>query len=241
MTVMLENEASHDYEHMSVSSRSHRSQTHERLERCDVIPMEVTHIFLGRPSKYYRRVTHDKVSNMFAFEHIGQKLILKNLCLKEVCEDQVKMTKEKEKREKNEKVEIAKKKKERRVKRKARMLEARKEPTLLVSDNICLNVSSSLSNFPIGFGSMLEEFKDVYPLYVPHRLPTLRGIKHHIDLTIGATLPNRATYRANLEESKESQRQVGKLNKKGWVRESISPCVEPIFLFPKRMAHEECA
>ncbi|RDX65766.1 hypothetical protein CR513_55549, partial [Mucuna pruriens] len=48
------------------------------------------------------------------------------------------------------------------------------------------------------------------------------------------TLPNRAIYRTNPEESKEIQKQVGKLMKKGWVRKSMSPCAMPVILVPKK-------
>ncbi|RDY14586.1 hypothetical protein CR513_00337, partial [Mucuna pruriens] len=40
------------------------------------------------------------------------------------------------------------------------------------------------------------------PKDIPHGLPPIRGIEHQIDLIMVATLPNRAAYRANLEESK---------------------------------------
>ncbi|RDY08669.1 hypothetical protein CR513_07068, partial [Mucuna pruriens] len=57
-----------------------------------------------------------------------------------------------------------------------------------------------------GINRLLEEFQDVFPKDVPHELPPLRGIKHHMDLTLRATLPKRATYRTNLEEAKEIQK-----------------------------------
>jgi hypothetical protein len=37
-------------------------------------------------------------------------------------------------------------------------------------------------------------------------MPPLREIEHQINLILGATLPNRAAYRTNLEETKEIQR-----------------------------------
>jgi hypothetical protein len=47
-------------------------------------------------------------------------------------------------------------------------------------------------------------------------------------------LPNRATYRTTLKEAKEIQRQVQELLDNGYVRESLSPCVVPVILVPKK-------
>jgi hypothetical protein len=65
-------------------------------------------------------------------------------------------------------------------------------------------------------------------------LPPLRGIKHQIDLISGASLPNRAAYRTNPEETKEIQRQVQELLDNGYVCESLSPCAVPVILVPKK-------
>jgi hypothetical protein len=62
----------------------------------------------------------------------------------------------------------------------------------------------------------------------------LRGIEYQIDLIPGATLPNRAAYRTNPEETKEIQRQVQELLDHGYVRESLSPYVVPVILVPKK-------
>jgi hypothetical protein len=50
----------------------------------------------------------------------------------------------------------------------------------------------------------------------------------------GASLPNRATYRTNPEETKEIQRQVQELLDNGYVRERLSPCVVPVVLVTKK-------
>ena len=65
-------------------------------------------------------------------------------------------------------------------------------------------------------------------------LPPLRGIEYQIDLIPDASLPNRATYRTNPEETKEIQRQVQELLDNGYVRESLSHCVVPVILIPKK-------
>ncbi|KAK1573214.1 hypothetical protein QYE76_017684, partial [Lolium multiflorum] len=80
----------------------------------------------------------------------------------------------------------------------------------------------------------MKEFGDVFPEEVPAGLPPLRGIEHQIDLIPGASLPNRAPYRTNPEETKEIQKQVQALLDKGYIRISLSPCAVPVILVPKK-------
>nr|XP_015629537.1 uncharacterized protein LOC107280299 [Oryza sativa Japonica Group] len=60
-----------------------------------------------------------------------------------------------------------------------------------------------------------KEYEDVFPAEIPPGLPPMRGIEHQIDLIPGASLPNRAAYRTNPEETKEIQRQVQDLLDRG--------------------------
>ena len=87
---------------------------------------------------------------------------------------------------------------------------------------------------PSVVSSLLQEFKDVMPDELPKGLPPPRGIEHQIDFHPGASLPNRAAYRASPEETKELQRQVQELIERGFVRESLSPCAVPVILVPKK-------
>jgi hypothetical protein len=82
--------------------------------------------------------------------------------------------------------------------------------------------------------NLLQEFMGVFPQDVPPRLSPICGIEHQIDLIPGALLPNRAPYNTNPEETKEIQRQIQSLLDKGYIRESLSPCVVPIILVPKK-------
>jgi len=71
---------------------------------CDVVPMEATHILLGRPWQYDRRVLHDGLTNKMSFNFQGHKFILKPLSPKEVHEDQIKMKNKRENEKDNEKI-----------------------------------------------------------------------------------------------------------------------------------------
>jgi hypothetical protein len=53
-------------------------------------------------------------------------------------------------------------------------------------------------------------------------------------LVPGASLPNHPAYRTNPEETKEIQRQVKEFLDKGYVSESLAPCVVPVLLVPKK-------
>ncbi|XP_068493476.1 uncharacterized protein [Phaseolus vulgaris] len=72
---------------------------------CDVVPMEATHILLGRPWQFDRKNFHDGFTNKISFNFHGHKVILKSLSPKEVHEDQVKM---REKREKEKEIKNSK-------------------------------------------------------------------------------------------------------------------------------------
>jgi hypothetical protein len=89
-------------------------------------------------------------------------------------------------------------------------------------------------SLPPAVANILQEYEDVFPQDIPPGLPPIRGIEHQIDLIPGASLPNRAPYHTNPEETKEIQRQIQELLDKGHIRESLSPCVVPIILVPKK-------
>ena len=89
-------------------------------------------------------------------------------------------------------------------------------------------------SLPPAIANLLQEYEDVFPAELPPGLPPIRGIEHQIDLIPGATLPNRAPYRTNPEETKEIQRQIQELLDRDHIRESLSPCAVPIILVPKK-------
>ena len=62
------------------------------------------------------------------------------------------------------------------------------------------------SSLPSAVTNILQEFAYVFPQDVSPGLPPIRGIEYQIDLIPGASLPNRAPYRTNPEETKEIMR-----------------------------------
>jgi hypothetical protein len=63
-------------------------------------------------------------------------------------------------------------------------------------------------SLPPAVANILKEYMDVFPQDVPPRLPPIHGIEHQIDLIPGDSLPNRAPYRTNPEETKEIHPQI---------------------------------
>ena len=228
---------------------------------CDVVPMEASHLLLGRPWQFDKRANHDGYTNKISFMHQDKKIVLKPLSPQEVCEDQKKM-REKLLQEKKEKEKVSKtleseKKRETLERKKS---EQKKSETLEVRESylatksevkrlfrakqslyilFCKNQILTTNTFddfevPSSVKTLLQDFQDMFPPNVPSGLPPLRGIEHQIDLIPGASLPNRPAYRSNPQETKEIQRQVDELISKGWVRDSMSPCAVPVILVPKK-------
>jgi hypothetical protein len=69
---------------------------------------------------------------------------------------------------------------------------------------------------------------------LPCSLPPIRSISHHIDLRLGANLPNKAAYQLTPRENQEVKRQVQDLMNKGLIREILSPCDVPKVLTLKK-------
>ncbi|XP_017620653.1 uncharacterized protein LOC108464885 [Gossypium arboreum] len=76
---------------------------------CDVVPMHVSHLLLGRPWLYHPKVIHDGYTNRYTFKHLGKNVALAPLMPRQVYEDQLNLKdsiekfKESEQKEKSEK------------------------------------------------------------------------------------------------------------------------------------------
>jgi hypothetical protein len=94
--------------------------------------------------------------------------------------------------------------------------------------------STRVDDLPDKIQELLGEFADIIVDELPRSLPPVRSVSHHIDLIPGARFPNKAAYRLTPQENEEVKRQVQDLLDKGLVRESLSPCVVPTVLSPKK-------
>ena len=111
---------------------------------------------------------------------------------------------------------------------------------VLLYKETLFNTNQLDTSLPSSIVSLLQEFDDVFPEEIPKGLPPIRGIKHQIDFVPSATIPNRLAYWSNPKKTKELQKQVGELMEKGYVRESMCPCVVSVILVPKKMRRGGC-
>jgi hypothetical protein len=76
----------------------------------------------------------------------------------------------------------------------------------LVCKDALISLHDMQHSLPPAVSNILQEYSDVFPCEIPLGLPPICGIEHQIDLIPSASLPNRAPYRTNPEETKEIQR-----------------------------------
>ena len=58
---------------------------------CDVVPMQASHILLGRPWQYDRKAINDGVKNRYTIVKDGKTITLVPLTRKQVYNDQIKL------------------------------------------------------------------------------------------------------------------------------------------------------
>jgi hypothetical protein len=184
---------------------------------CDVNPMDVCHLLLGRPWKYDRNVIHDGRMNTYTLEKNGRTHMLLPI-------------KDKEVKPKVRNIVLL-------MSGKELLTEVKKkeDPQFIVvrKPRIVLT-STRVDDLPEEVQELLEEFVGIVVDELPRSLPPIRSVSHHIDLIPGAIFPNKSMYRLTTQENEEVKRQVQELLDKGLVRESLIPCVVTTVLSPKK-------
>jgi hypothetical protein len=184
---------------------------------CDVIPMDVCHLFLGRPWQYEKNVIHDGRMNTYTVKKNGRThmlLPIKETEVKPEVSNTVLLMSGKELLTKVKKKEDP------------QFFVVRKPRIVLTSTRV--------DDLPEEIQELLEEFANIVVDELPRSLPPMRSVSHHIDLIPRASLLNKAAYKLMPQENEEVEKQVQELLDKGLVRESLSPCVVPIVLSPNK-------
>jgi hypothetical protein len=138
---------------------------------CDVIPMDVFHLLLGRPWQYDINVVHNGRNNTYTLEKNGRTHMLLPIKDKEVKTEMS-----------NTVLLMSGKELLKEVKK--------KEDTqfiLVRKPKIVLN-NTRIDDLQEEIQELLEEFADIVVDELPCSLPPIRSISHHIDLIPGASL-----------------------------------------------------
>jgi len=191
--------------------------TYKDVILCDIIPMDVCHVLLGRPWQFDRKVIHDGRMNTYTIEKDGVKHTLLPVKVdgdKGLTENNIMLISGKELLQEVDK--------------------SKEVYFAIVGRPKVILTSTNLNDLPEEIQSVLNNYMDIIVDEFPNELPPIRSISHHINLIPGASLPNKAAYRLTPQENAEVARQVQELMDKGLIRESLSPCAVPTVLSPKK-------
>ncbi|XP_062188886.1 uncharacterized protein LOC133892188 [Phragmites australis] len=193
---------------------------------CDVAPMTVCHMLLGRPWQYDRSSLHCGRTNQYTIKWKGKELILKPMTPQQILTEHLQKSsnvrnesgKEGEKKNssalhksvsESHKLNMRENKKREgenlvMMATKSEMRDVRKNPDQVLIILVCKDTllsANDLTSVPSVVARVLQEYEDVFPEETPAGLPPLR---------------------------------VQALLDKGYVRESLSPCAVPVILVPKK-------
>jgi hypothetical protein len=158
---------------------------------CDVIPMDLYHILLGRPWQFDKKFIHDGRKNTYTLEKNGRTHMLLPIEYKE------------QKREASSSMLLMSGKEllnEVKKEQEVQFATVRK-PRVILTNNY-------VEDLPEEIWELLENCVDIVVDELPHSLPPIRSISHHIDLIPGASLPNKEYYRLTPRENEEVKNQV---------------------------------
>ena len=151
---------------------------------CNVIPMDVCHLLLGRLWQFDKHTIHDGHANTYSLTKDG------------VCHKLKPMKKEG--------VEVC-------SSARIFLVDGRKFLDGMQHQRMCYALiprkdKEGSSEIPLEVSNLLGEFGDIIFDNVPKGLPPVRQINHQIDLIPRASLPNKAAHRMNPTKTKELNR-----------------------------------
>ena len=145
---------------------------------CDIMPMDVIHILLGRPWQYDKKVVHDGRKNTYSVEKYGKRHTLSPL--------------------EGEVVQGSSGSSILVMSRKELLQEVQKEKDLhfsLIGKPKVILTSTYLDDFLDEVNTLRDDSADIIVDELRNELNPVRSISHHIELIPGASLPNKASYR----------------------------------------------
>jgi hypothetical protein len=145
---------------------------------CDVFPMDVCHLLLGRPWQYDRNMVHDRRMNKYTLEKVGRTHRLLSIKDKEV------------------KPEVSNTILLMSGKKLLTEMEKKEDPQFFVVKKPRIVLTSTrVDDLSDEIQELLEEFADIIMDKLPHSLPLMRSVSHHNNLIPGASLPNKVASR----------------------------------------------
>ncbi|XP_059066264.1 uncharacterized protein LOC131857595 [Cryptomeria japonica] len=152
---------------------------------CDIIPMDVCHILLGRPWQYDREVQHDGKKNAFVIKKGGVSYTLTPL--------------------KEHESEIHEGPSVMAVKEKEFMKNLEEEECgyVIVGKPISEAIDNDIKEVPKVVQTLLDKYEGIVVKELLNSLPPIHDVTHHIDLIPDASLPNKATYKMTPQQNEE--------------------------------------
>ncbi|GLJ42659.1 hypothetical protein SUGI_0884240 [Cryptomeria japonica] len=179
--------------------------------------MDACHLLLGRPWQYDVRASHDGEKNNYLITKNGKKYQMDPL------------------HDPKEEKEIGSSVMSMRGKEFLKVLkkEGHQGHAIVLKPKDEAKVDP-MSEVPQEVQGLLKKYVEVIGDEMPNSFPSMRDVNHQIDLIPGENLPNKASYKMTPSQNEEIAKQVQELLDKGFIKKSLSPCVVPTMLVPKK-------
>ncbi|XP_059068531.1 uncharacterized protein LOC131859036 [Cryptomeria japonica] len=152
---------------------------------CDIVPIDVCHLLLGKPWQYDREAQHDGKNNVYVIKKGGVSYTLTPLKEDESVVHEgpsVMVVKEKEFIKNLEEEECG--------------YTIMGKPISEVVDNDNKEVTKEVK-------TLLDNYEGIAVKELPNSLPPIHDASHHIDLIPSASLPNKVAYRMTPQQNEE--------------------------------------